>query len=215
MSIHQLTLFNDLGEPNADLVPHKCKHGHRLTPENTLVRWRKGKPYRQCRQCYQDGQERQKAKRRAAFRKPRKRCALEGCGRPSYQDAICAMHFYRREHGIPLDAPVLGRGKFARSVNTPCSYNAAHSRCTRVWGSASAYPCVECGLQAEHWAYDGTDPEEITGHQRGATYVLIYSRYPEFYMPLCRKCHGPHDTSWRRELARQFAEFREWKQAAG
>jgi hypothetical protein len=78
-----------------------------------------------------------------------------------------------------------------------------------LWGSARLYPCIECGKAAEQWAYDGTDPEELSGLQKG--YVRVYSRYPEFYMPMCRRCHTKRDEDWRKELKAQFSEFMQWK----
>jgi hypothetical protein len=91
----------------------------------------------------------------------------------------------------------------------PCNYSTAHNRCTRLWGSARLHPCIECGNPAEQWSYDGTDPDELCGFQKG--YMRLYSRHPEFYMPLCRACHSPRDAHWRKQLREQFSEFLEWK----
>lgn len=47
---------------------------------------------------------------------------------------------------------------------------------------------------AAHWAYDGTDPTYLMGsHNNKQRTHLRYSRYPEFYMPMCAKCHRALD----------------------
>lgn len=43
---------------------------------------------------------------------------------------------------------------------------------------------------------------------RGAK--LWYSAYPEFYMPMCFKCHRARDASF---AAAELREYREWKLA--
>jgi hypothetical protein len=119
------------------------------------------------------------------------------------------MHWHRTKMGHDLHAPLhsVGRAKFV--IEKPCSYGAAHSRCIALWGSSSQYPCVNCGDASDHWAYDGTDPNELCGRQRSSE--LVYSRYPEFYMPMCWPCHASHDAKWRRDLKAQFDEFQQWK----
>jgi hypothetical protein len=119
---------------------------------------------------------------------------------------ICNMHIHRRKRGLADGSP-----KWSHVIHKECSYNTAHDRCSALWGPARNHPCVGCGSVAEHWAYDGTDPIELCGLQKG--YSRVFSRYPEFYMPLCRDCHGPRDTTWRRELKDQFTEFLAWKKA--
>lgn len=65
-------------------------------------------------------------------------------------------------------------------------YQNAHRRVYRLWGSASQYPCVRCGGSAKDWAYDGMDPSSS----------INCSQNPEFYMPLCRRCHSYFDCHW-------------------
>jgi hypothetical protein len=71
----------------------------------------------------------------------------------------------------------------AYSIHNAVLYNSAHSRVKDLWGSASQYRCVKCPEQAIDWAYDGTDLTQLTSSSGD------YSRYPEFYMPMCRRCH--------------------------
>ncbi|WPH57825.2 hypothetical protein [Mycobacterium phage WXIN] len=80
-----------------------------------------------------------------------------------------------------------------------------------MWGSASQYPCIECGGQAKDWAYDGTDPVELLEIARQGT-AMFYSRYPEFYMPMCRKCHGKRDGAMAQG---ELREYREWRYRTG
>lgn len=71
-------------------------------------------------------------------------------------------------------------------------YRSAHTRINKLWGSAKLYHCVKCGLSAQEWAYDGTDPEQLT-HMYKGRYPMYYSPDPEFYMPLCIPCHRARD----------------------
>jgi hypothetical protein len=64
-----------------------------------------------------------------------------------------------------------------------CTYATAHNRCRKLWGPASQYLCIRCGEKAFDWAYDGTDCTQLDGP------IGICSRFPEFYMPLCHRCH--------------------------
>lgn len=60
------------------------------------------------------------------------------------------------------------------------------------------------------WAYDGTDPGQQV--DKKGDKALIYSSWPEFYMPMCRKCHIRRD---RGAAAEELSEFREWKSRTG
>lgn len=77
-------------------------------------------------------------------------------------------------------------------------YQRAHRRVYRLWGRARRYPCVSCGQPARQWAYDGTDPSERrgydhTGSRKPLARPMIFSIWPEFYMPMCNTCHRCHD----------------------
>lgn len=67
-----------------------------------------------------------------------------------------------------------------------------------------------CENAAHDWAYDGMDPSELCGPGKSGT-MLVYSQYPEFYMPLCKRCHRPRDKAWRARMKDEYAEFCEWK----
>jgi len=87
------------------------------------------------------------------------------------------------------------RGTFSGTwLGDDVTISGAHSRCKSLWGSASSHPCITCGNPARDWAYDGTDPEQkydCRGSSRGN--YQYYSPWPEFYMPLCVRCHKSRD----------------------
>lgn len=89
------------------------------------------------------------------------------------------------------------------------TYNAAHTRISSLWGSASRYPCVSvnCSGMAEEWAYDGTDPTHLFEEQTGGSHCH-YSLWPEFYAPMCRPCHRARDMAI---AAAELREYRAWK----
>lgn len=66
------------------------------------------------------------------------------------------------------------------------SYRAAHKRIERARGRATEHAC-SCGDRAAQWAYDGTDPNELT--ERGLAYSLDVMRY----VPMCVPCHTAFD----------------------
>lgn len=84
------------------------------------------------------------------------------------------------------------------------TYEAVHQRVRKVFGAASQQTCVGCSSQAEQWAYDGTDPTEVWSTQpwsnRNGASIAAYSRYPEFYMPMCRSCHTKRDRHTHRRV---------------
>lgn len=130
-------------------------------------------------------------------------CVMNGCERPYYGNGFCNLHWLRSRRGQDLDvAP-----RHLREVTT-CS--GAHQRVYALWGRAADYLCIQCGGPAKDWAYDGTDPNQgygVIGAQ-GEWHYQYFSSWPEFYMPMCRRCHGGRDG----KLAQaELREFREWK----
>jgi hypothetical protein len=88
-----------------------------------------------------------------------------------------------------LVAMSFGTVKPIRTVWDEVTYHGAHLRCGALWGTAKHHPCVVCGKPAADWAYDGTDPTERYDDARDyfnqVRTILPYSRFPEFYMPMC------------------------------
>ena len=72
------------------------------------------------------------------------------------------------------------------------SYRATHGRLWRARGRAAHHPCAGCGQPAHHWAYDHTDPYQLSQlwHGKPVVYSLDLSRYE----PLCRSCHSKRDS---------------------
>ncbi len=73
-------------------------------------------------------------------------------------------------------------------------YSALHEHIRRKQGPARAHLCA-CGRQATAWAYDGTDPNELTDVDHGKT--VTYSGDVERYKPMCGSCHARLDRSRR------------------
>jgi hypothetical protein len=68
------------------------------------------------------------------------------------------------------------------------NYMSAHLRLYKALGSASTYPCVDCGGAAAHWSYDNEDPDELVD-PRGRRYSVAVGHYH----PRCERCHGAYD----------------------
>jgi hypothetical protein len=135
-------------------------------------------------------------------------CRGPECDRDAFANGYCPSHNAQLYRGADI-APIK-----KSSIFDDCTYNMAHDRCTRLWGPAKGYPCVACDGQAKEWAYDGTDPGEVYGPNRGGRGIsnIYYSAFPEFYMPMCHKCHRVRD------LGRAFTElkvYREWTYRTG
>lgn len=115
-------------------------------------------------------------------------CKADTCQDSATHRDYCQLHYDRWTNtGDPLKARTYNL-VHKPPLSGEVSYRGAHGRCTTLWGSASQYPCVQCGETASDWAYDGTDETELvdgTGRR--------YSAWPEFYMPMDRSCHRLFD----------------------
>lgn len=132
--------------------------------------------------------------------RPRKICEIPGCGRPNNSHGLCYAHNQRRRKGTDLYAPVQGSAGYIVGIK------GAHRRVKALWGSARQYSCIACNGPARDWAYDGTDPACL--FQDGG----LYSLWPEFYMPMCGRCHNSRDKA---AAAAELREYREWKWRTG
>lgn len=116
-------------------------------------------------------------------------CSVDGCSRPRRyaKRGWCQTHYHRWWRTGSLDDPVAEPTDWWK----PIGYRLAHTRVAATFGPAKQSPCIACGGQAREWAYDGTDPESISGEIRvkGKLYPVTWSRFPEFYMPMCFSCH--------------------------
>lgn len=77
----------------------------------------------------------------------------------------------------------------ARELVAVPGYAGLHRRLERQRGHASEFSCDECGDPAQEWAYDHSDPDEITDDPDGRPYSLDFERY----RPLCVSCHRRSD----------------------
>jgi transposase-like protein len=134
------------------------------------------------------------------------RCVAVGCDKKPKSLGYCSTHSvqYRK----------YGTVKPIRTVWDEVTYQAAHRRCGALWGAARHHPCVVCGKPAADWAYDGTDPTERYYDARDyfnqVRTILPYSRFPEFYMPMCKACHKQRDLQ---ELDDELEAFRDWRKS--
>lgn len=147
-------------------------------------------------------------------------CTVIRCTKPlkasqgkSRSKTLCSMHFtraWRLKKGLSS----LALEDISHiDVSRPVTYLTAHLRVKRTWGVARLHDCVNCGARADDWAYDGCDETQLLGigSDRRSNRLSWYSRYPEFYMPLCRTCHGRFDggaaalelNTYRRQVAAQ------------
>ena len=123
-------------------------------------------------------------------------CAIADCGKKHYGRGLCKLHYQQDRRGADLSGRMVDNPVHKcvhKWVDRPVGHGGAHSRVRRVWGSASQYPCIECGNTAKDWAYDGTDPTQLYEARGGRAAKSFYSLYPEFYMPMCAKCHALRD----------------------
>lgn len=119
-------------------------------------------------------------------------CVVDGCEKPRKRargrvnSRLCSMHHARRErHGDVNVSLRLGEKDWAPDP----TYRMAHKHVMLKHGRAAEHSCVVCGQKAVEWAYDHRDPDERTDPARG----LTYSDNPDFYNPMCRKCHAAFD----------------------
>lgn len=114
-------------------------------------------------------------------------CSIEGCVNSAKYKATgwCQMHYHRywRTGSLELEA---------RMPRSDIGYGAAHARTRKQFGPAHKNPCVYCGKPADEYAYDGADPSEVSAFIDGK-WPVVYSVWPEFYMPLCFPCHRAKD----------------------
>lgn len=91
---------------------------------------------------------------------------------------------------MQADKPI--RAKHSGRVDVWCDYRTAHQRTAHARGKASEHTCIDCGEQAEQWAYRGDGRYEFTGHHAG--YRTVWSGDPADYDPRCRPCHRKYDS---------------------
>lgn len=140
-------------------------------------------------------------------------CSIDWCTRKEQNVSgpmagLCSAHRRRKMLGRDMELPIIGGG--SDPVNT---FESAHGRVRGMWGSPSNYPCIACGEPAKDWAYDGTDVSQglAIPIARGGC-PCFYSSWPEFYAPMCTRCHRKKDMIARQ---REVTEYREWRHRTG
>lgn len=117
-------------------------------------------------------------------------CGVQGCERPYHANGYCASHEYRNaRYGDPLHEGI-GRHTGRHRLDVP-SYDGMHKRIFYDRGKASQFKCVDCGIRAQEWSYEGGDPNELVGLVGRS--LLAYSTDQAFYAPRCVKCHRKKD----------------------
>lgn len=113
-------------------------------------------------------------------------CSVDGCWGVHAAHGYCSKHYQRwLHHGHPQG------GRFHHGPQI--GYQRAHQIVRELNGKATGYPCAHCAAQADEWAYDHADPNELIGTDHGRE--LPYSLVPDHYMPLCRPCHRRFDAN--------------------
>ncbi len=129
-------------------------------------------------------------------------CTVDGCelvdvGRAGF----CAKHYARlTRHGDPTKAadPTDNLRPQPSGPTNPCwrgrdvAYSTAHSRVRSLRGRASNYGCEHCDNQADDWAYNHSDPDELISDRAGSL-GMRYSPDPMAYISLCKSCHIKFD----------------------
>ena len=139
----------------------------------------------------------------ATPRRTQRTCEVIGCELPHRTKGWCSSHYARwRRTGSVGTTPIRPTRKFGEQPR----YAGAHYRVRTRRGPAGAQKCTDCGAPAYEWAYDHTDPAELT--DRLSTGVEVrYSTDPEYYVPLCRSCHRRRDHSRRLDIAHLTALY--------
>jgi len=63
-------------------------------------------------------------------------------------------------------------------------YDTLHERLKQQRGKASKQLCIECGEQADQWAYQHTDPDPLV-----SPLGCLFTDDLDAYSPMCRTCH--------------------------
>jgi 5-methylcytosine-specific restriction endonuclease McrA len=116
-------------------------------------------------------------------------CQEEGCNaRATSKKGLCRKHYLRLRNR--------GSASFEfKGSNVPgwtgeeATYMAVHQRLRKQRGSASAHPCVDCGVNARQWSYNHKHPAQQIDVSTGLTYAVDLTAYE----PRCASCHKKFD----------------------
>lgn len=120
-------------------------------------------------------------------------CSLGGCADVATARGYCDQHYMLWwRYGDPT-VPLRRGHKYASGPANPnwrgddVGWFGVHNRLRSYYGNAREFSCVDCGLAAEEWSYDHTDPDE-----RPSTHGP-YSTDLTRYVPRCVPCHRRFD----------------------
>ena len=115
-------------------------------------------------------------------------CTAEGCSDFTKSRGYCNKHYLRFLRHGSTERRGPSNAKPRPRSSEPIGYIGAHDRIKRTLGPARLHSCTLCGVPAQDWAYDHTDPKPVdAGKGR------VFSEDMARYMPLCRPCHKNFD----------------------
>src|ERR1035437_4956649 len=131
-------------------------------------------------------------------------CSIEDCKESGSKRGWCNKHYLRwwkygdvntvfqtgAKPGVKKGGATPGNAN-PGWIGDNVKYAGQHHRLYTARGKAKDFGCEHCSNQAQHWAYDHTDPDEHYEMRDG--YLLPFSTDLERYLPLCRSCHATFD----------------------
>lgn len=119
-------------------------------------------------------------------RRPGLPCSVNGCENAAEGRGLCDKHLQRERKTGSATTPLPEHGP--TWTGNEATYGAVHLRLRERRGRASTHQCAKCGVQAEQWAYDHSDPSPKF-NERDQPYSTDLTRY----LPLCKVCHRRMD----------------------
>jgi len=118
--------------------------------------------------------------------KPRNHgCKATDCDSTHYAKGYCTRHYTQAHKWGVVDQPD------RRLSGHNITYTGMHKRIKDKRGKASQHQCINCDNQANEWAYNHQDPNQLTETRGGKT--KPYSPDHSFYDPMCKRCHTKRD----------------------
>ena len=129
---------------------------------------------------------------------PPGQCREDGCERSTRGGGRgwCKTHWQRWSRtGSPSVVRDRPSGEEHHAWVSIPSYQTMHARVSRAHGKARDRQCVDCGVLADEWSYDGLDTNEVTGvvGVGPRAFSIRYSLSVGHYQPRCVTCHRRYD----------------------
>jgi hypothetical protein len=118
---------------------------------------------------------------------PKKVCSEPNCDTKHFGKGYCEKHYLRMRRRGTLELPHQPPGH-----DFP-QYNTLHLRIYKARGAASEHPCVDCGEQAQEWAYNHSGAEEYLAWSQTDDKYYPASNDIYQYEPRCKSCHNTFD----------------------